>query len=509
MPNKKSAGYDGLSMEIVKKCYPELIDPLVDLVNCSLGEGVFPDGAKLAIVKPLFKKDDAGLPQNYRPISLLPSISKIIEKVVCNSLVDYLSINGILFANQFGYQRKKSTKLALVNFVNKCIDALDEGEVAIGCFIDLSKAFDCVVHSILLKKLAAIGIKDKALSWIHSYLSNRLQITKIDAVDKTGTKQSFLSDSLPISYGVPQGSILGPILFLIYINDISSYLPSNLLTIFADDTSLLTRHKDLASLEQETFFNINTLSQYFSNINLHINPKKSQFLTFMTDQRRTILTRAGSIFPSVILGEDTISDSQHIDYLGVRLDGGLRWNDHIDRLAKQLSSNIFVLKNISSLNNISLSKLVYFSLIESLIRYSIVLWGHSSNNNLNRIFTLQKRAIRTMLKLKPSHSCLDHFKKLNILTVPSIYMFETIVYVKELNFVKAHQHSYNTRNRNFNPSISHNLKLYEGKPEYIGLKLLSKVPREITKISDLKNFKIKLKNNLLEKSFYQLPSYLT
>lgn len=505
MSNKKSSGKDGLSMEIIKKCSSELINPLLDVVNSSLRGGVFPDGAKLAIVKPLFKKDDPDLPQNYRPISLLPTISKIIEKIACNSLVDYLMNNEILFINQFGYQRKKSTKLALVNFVSRCIDALDGGETAIGCFIDLSKAFDCVVHSVLLEKLAAIGIKDKALEWIESYLSNRSQITKIDATDKCGVKKSFFSDSKPISYGVPQGSILGPILFLIYINDISNHLPSNLLTIFADDTSLLVKHKDLASLEQETFFNINTLSQYFSSINLHINPQKTQSIVFMTDQKRNNLARAGTDLPAVVLNEDSIAESEYVSYLGVRMDGGLRWTEHIAGLAKQLSSGIFVLKNISSLNNLSLSMLVYYSLFESLIRYSIILWGHSSSLNLNRIFRLQKRAVRTILKLKPTVSCLDHFKKLNILTVPSIYMFETIVYVKEQNLVRAHQHSYNTRNRNFNPSTQHNLRLFECKPEYIGLKLLTKIPNEIAQINDLNKFKKELKSHLLNQCFYQIP----
>jgi len=167
-------------------------------------------------------------------------------------------------------------------------------------------------------------------------------------------------------------------------------------------------------------------------------------MLFMTNQKNNYLTRVGSVFPTVTLDDEIMSESEHVDYLGVRLDGGLRWNDQVEKLAKRLSSNIFVLKNISSLNNISLSKLVYNSLIESLIKYSIILWGLSSQNNLERIFKLQKRAIRTMLKLQPSASCFDHYKELSILTVPCIYMFEKIVYVKEQNLVKAHQHPHNT-----------------------------------------------------------------
>lgn len=228
----------------------------------------------------------------------------------------------------------------------------------------------------------------------------------------------------------------------------------------------------------------------------------------MTEQKRNT-NRLGTVLPSVVLDETPIVESQFVDYLGVRLDGGLRWNDHVDRLAKQLSANIFALKNISSLNNIALSKLVYFGLIESLIRYSIVLWGSSSSSNLNRIFVLQKRAVRCILKLRPTESCLDHFKELGFLTVPSIYMYEVITFVKEQHLVKAHQHIYNTRNKNFNPSISHNLKLYETKPEYIGLKLLSQLPSVLNKINDLNKFKRELKNYLINKCYYQLPNYLT
>ena len=229
----------------------------------------------------------------------------------------------------------------------------------------------------------------------------------------------------------------------------------------------------------------------------------------MTDQKRKRLNNAGTTLPSVLLDDMIIEEAQFVDYLGVRLDGGLRWNEHVDKLAKQLASNIFVLKNISSLNNISLSKLVYYGLIESLIRYSVILWGSSSKCNLNRIFVLQKRAIRCILRLKPTDSCFDHFKELQILTVPSIYMFEVICYIKEHNPATAHQHSHNTRNRNINPSVTHNLKLFESKPDYIGLKFFNQLPPQIAQISSIKKFKYELKKYLIDQCFYQLPPYLT
>lgn len=413
--------------------------------------------------------------------------------------------NNLLFSNQFGYQKKKSTKLALINFINKCVDALEGGEAAIGCFIDLSKAFDTVNHKILLNKLVKLGIKGTVLNWFTSYLANRTHQTVIDFTRPGGQREQFASKLSYLQVGVPQGSILGPILFLIYINDIADYIPINSLTIFADDTSLFSRHKDLTLLEQENHILINELSQYFSELHLNINSKKSNYIFFSTDSKKRCMFREGVDAPSVCLGEEFLETSETVDYLGVRLDGGLSWNDHVSKLANILSGNVFVLRNIATLNCLHLSRLVYFSLIESHLRYLIVLWGNSSKQNLMKIFVIQKRAIRAMLKLRPRDSCHQHFIDLSILTVPSLFMFESICYVKEHNLIQPHNHDYNTRNRHLNPSIQHRLKLFEIKPEFVGLKLFSKLPQGIRDINDIKKFKTQLKSYLLKGCFYNLP----
>jgi hypothetical protein len=193
----------------------------------------------------------------------------------------------------------------------------------------------------------------------------------------------------------------------------------------------------------------------------------------------------------------------------VRLDGGLRWGDQIESLASTLSKNVFVLRNVASLNNIKLSKMVYHSLFESYIRYSIVLWGNSSKQNLNKIFIIQKRAIRCMMGLKQTDSCVLHFQNLEILTVPSLFMYETILYVIDNSLVTSHSHRYNTRNRSINPSTHHNLKLFEQKPGYIGLKFFAMLPSELRDFSNISSFKNNLKAYLIQKCYYELPSFLT
>jgi hypothetical protein len=274
---------------------------LLCLINESLKAGEFPDGGKLALVRPIFKKDNPHLPQCYRPISLLPSIAKVLEKVVCNRLLDFLEKNDLIFSKQFAFQRGKSTKLALIDFTNKCIDALERGETAIGCFLDLSKAFDCVNHVVLVEKLQRVGFQGTVLNWLISYISNRQQKTVIDYKSEGGGKQKVFSELGNCSAGVPQGSILGPILFLIYVNDISSHFSENSLTIFADDTTLFARNKSIEDLELETFLQLNSLAQYFSDIDLKINPDKTQFLHFSTHQRTMRSRRVGCRPPAVFL----------------------------------------------------------------------------------------------------------------------------------------------------------------------------------------------------------------
>lgn len=509
MKNKNSSGLDGISSKIIKLCFNEMEAPLLHLVNASLSQGIFPDGGKHAIVKPIFKKDSRHTPQNYRPISLLPTVSKILEKAVSVRLMQFFEDHTLFFSNQFGYQKNKSTKLALIDFVNKCIDALEGGDTAVSCFIDLSKAFDCVNHSILINKLELLGVKGSALGWLTSYLCNRKQQTTINFTSETGLKKQFYSPIADNSWGVPQGSILGPILFLVYINDISSCssIPPESLTIFADDTSLFIRNKNISLLERETFDRLNVLAQYFSDINLNINSKKTNFMFIATSQKRRNQDRAGIPSPSVVLDDEVLEESSFVDYLGVRLDDGLSWTDHVDKLASTIASNIFVLRNLAVFNNMSLCKLVYFSLIESHLRYSIVLWGLSSKLNLNRIFVLQKKAIRCMSRLRPRDSCREKFIELEILTVPSLFMFEVIMYVKTNNLIQPHQHQYSTRNHRLNPSVQHTLKLFETKPSYAGLKYFSQLPSHIQDIADNKKFKKELKLHLIEKCFYSLPDF--
>ena len=231
LKNKTLSGHDGISIKLLKYLSPALLKPLTLIINQSLITGLFPEKLKIAKVQPLFKKGDEEHIENYRPISLLTSISKVFEKVVFLQLTKYFQDNGLFYDGQYGFRENHSTEMATVELLDRIISALDDKQLPISIYMDLSKAFDTLNHDILLDKLSYYGVEGTALQWFDSYLSNRSMYVEID---------NMKSSVRTLTTGVPQGSILGPLLFLIYMNDISN--SSNLFKfiLFADDTNLFS-----------------------------------------------------------------------------------------------------------------------------------------------------------------------------------------------------------------------------------------------------------------------------
>lgn len=232
----KSPGYDDISSNVVKNCQDQLFEPLKHIFSISLKEGIFPQQLKIARVSPIFKTGDDSLLTNFRPISVLPCFSKLLERIMYNRLYKFLLEHNILYEKQFGFQHAHATEHAIVQLVDQILQSFNENKYTIGVFIDLSKAFDTVDHEILIKKLESYGIRNLSLNWFRSYLSQRKQFISYEK-GKT--------DYEHILCGVPQGSILGPLLFLIYVNDLKRATKLLDPIMFADDTNLFYSHSNI------------------------------------------------------------------------------------------------------------------------------------------------------------------------------------------------------------------------------------------------------------------------
>ena len=274
-----ATGYDDISAMFPKMSAEYICNSLAHICNLSFS-GVFPDSLNIANVIPLFKSDDPMCFNNYRPVSLLSNLSKVFEILMFNRLMNFLEKFQILYENQFGFRKDCSTHMALLTLVDKLTQALENGEYVVGVFLDFSKAFDTVDHSILLEKLFHYGIRVSAYSWFQSYLSNRSQCATYD-----GVKSSLGS----IKCGVPQGSILEPLLFLLYINDLSFVCKYTFPVLFADDTNLFISGKDVPSLSQMMTSELGKISEWLKVNRLSLNIKKRITLYFQVEKGHQML----------------------------------------------------------------------------------------------------------------------------------------------------------------------------------------------------------------------------
>ena len=270
LKTKSSCGHDGSSVKMLKQIKYEISSSITLIINQSLTTGIFPERLKIAKVIPIYKKDDVKMFENYRPISILPAISKILEKTIFNQLHDYFQDNKLYSKNQFGFRRNHSTEYAALELIDRVILDMDKSEIPFSIFIDPSRAFDTLDHNILINKLQYYGIKCTALDLFQSYLSNRRQYFQF------GNNKS---DTTEITTGVPQGSILGPQLFIIYINDIIKFSTLFYTIIYADDTTLVGKLRDFElcnghSLSENINYEITKLTDWLNVNKLYRNKKR-------------------------------------------------------------------------------------------------------------------------------------------------------------------------------------------------------------------------------------------
>ena len=383
-------------IKVIKQSAYILAPALAHHFNYLMKVGTFPSELKIGKITPIYKKDNEELLENYRPISTLPIFGKIFEKIIYQRLYSFLVSQGILYDKQFGFRQNHSTSHALNHSINYINEALQRGEHVLGIFIDLSKAFDTIDHKILLSKLDLYGIRGIAHNLLKSYLSDRTQYVSI--FDET-------SDKLPVEYGVPQGSCLGPLLFLIYINDLSNILcnaKSNNceLVLFADDTNVFAKAKSKVSVYELANKILKLLSEYMKSNKLHINMSKCCYMYFHREYRNNLNDNNNT---ELKIDNNVIKQVTETKFLGVTIDEKLNWNAHIKHLTKKLASCTGILNRIKDSIPENLYKDLYHTLFESHMIYGITVWGGVSQNKLLPLFRLQKRCIRILFGDKEAY----------------------------------------------------------------------------------------------------------
>ena len=422
---KKSCDLNGLSMFFLKHYLNEIIKPLHHVISSSLRAGVVPSQLKIAKIVPIFKSGNMAAMDNYRPIALLNNFSKIIEKVVCIRLYSYLESNNILSGAQFGFRQGHSTVHPMVHFLNYISNAFEKKHHVLAIFCDLRKAFDTVDSGILLKKLYKMGVRGPELNWFKSYLTDRKQFVCVNG------KHSSLKN---IKIGVPQGSILGPLLFLIYIND----LPLATLLyplLFADDTTLLASGPDIDLLFDFVNSELKKIAYFFRLNKLALHPNKTNFILFSnslvarnTDRVLFIDNNNPNCVynPNLLVPLTRVNgsdDNPTVKFLGIYIDPLLTFKHHVQIISKKISSSLYFLRAAKNVLSKKALTTVYYSLIHSHLIYAIQIWSCCSTSIINKLFVKQKNALRIINNSSYNAHTESLFKNCKILPLPKLIDF--------------------------------------------------------------------------------------
>ena len=404
----KSYGSDGISTNLLKHIAPSLIKSLALITNQIIHTGVFPEKLKLAKVIPIFKKEDPALLTNYRPISLLPTISKVIEKVTSSQLYEYFEDSKLFAENQYGFRPCHSTEYAAVELVDRITTQMDNNKIPINIFLDLSNAFDSMNHKKLLDKLKYYGTIQ--LELFNSYLTNRKQYIELGDIK---------SKTLNISTGIPQGSILGPLLFIIYINDISQSSEMFNFITYADDTTLsstLNNFKNSENIDAGSLINdeLGKINEWLEINKLSLNINKSRYMLFHRPNKQVNA-------PTLQISNTNITKVNEFNFLGLTLDTNLKWRKHSEITSNKCSRTTGVLNKLKHILTQNKNKIIYNTLVLPHMNYCIMAWG----SQCERIYKVQKKAVRILTSRYNSHTD-PLFKRLNLLKITDLLRLQEL-----------------------------------------------------------------------------------
>lgn len=414
----KSTGYDGISTYVLKNCAGVLAKPLALCINKVLEEGTYPDFLKIARVTPIFKGGSKELASNYRPISVLTALNKVYESVLAERLKSFFKSQKLVYDHQYGFREKSGTATAAIEVMDFVLGNLDKRgySVVSALFIDLRKAFDSVNHEILLRKLYVYGVRGPALGILRSYLTGRRQFVSV-----SGEASSWRN----VSKGVPQGSVLGPLLFLMFLNDIAQLPLFGKIFLYADDACLMYPGTDDSSNCTKMNEDLELLSQYFSRNDLQLNVSKTKYMHLCSSRKLL------SGLSRVTYRGELVEEVQEFCYLGLWLDSNLTWKRHVHYLCSKLSQLVGIFYRVRDEIPLYALKRLYYALAHSRLTYMITVWANTTGENLERIQVLQNRLLKLIFRLPVLTETMRVYKESEMLPVKGIHVYATCRFMRQ------------------------------------------------------------------------------
>ena len=493
----KGSGPDSIPNFFIKIVISVIARPLAFLFNSSLFQGVFPDNWKHARVSPIFKDGSTEELSNYRPISVLPFLSRLFEKLVYCRLYKYLDHNGLIYRHQSGFRSLHSVASCLLSNTNEWYQNIDNNKLTGLAFIDLKKAFDTVDTKLLLEKLAHYGIRNVEQRWFASYLTSRRQFCRVN--DKSSSIEY-------ISCGVPQGSCLGPLLFLLFINDMPYSLTKVKVNVYADDTSLTYSDVKLDNVTQVINSELEELKEWLQGNKLSLNIDKTTSMIIGTKRKLTD-ENGENLLPNFTLDGETIQHKNATKYLGVQIDNQLKWKDHISQVSSKVVRAIGYIKYARKFLPRETLRMLYLGLVEPHFRYCCSVWGSCGTVLRQKIEKLQNRAVRIITFSPYNAKTSPLLKHLKLPSIQDMIQQETVGMVYKAISNQAPEYlsvlfnrvsvmtgrtirnaNINLRPPRLNTTLAHNCFAHRG------ALLWNSLPTEIKSAKSFESFKNSLKN---------------
>ena len=520
LKNSKSCGVDNIDTYVIKLIVNEILPAVTHIVNLSIQQSKFPSMYKAAKVIPLLKKGDPLEAKNYRPVAILCILSKVIERVIFLQIVDYMNKNEYFHPNHHGFRAGHSTSTAMIQMYDSWVQAVDKGELAGVCMLDMSAAFDVVDHSILIDKLKLYGFDIEAITWMQQYLSGRSQAVYIDG---------SLSPFLPVNVGVPQGSILGPLCYILYTNDLpetvletSNHVHFSTLTTncpecgglccFADDSTYSVASRDQVDLQQKLNDKYAALSNFMNNNRLKLNDDKTHLLVMMTQKKQKII----NVNVEIETLTENIKPIKSEKLLGIYIQDNLKWTEYIQNseksLIRQLSTRLGALKVLSGAATFKTRLMVANGIFCSKLIFQISLWGGTEEFLLSSLQIVQNKAARVVAKRGIYTPVADLLRQCGWLSVRQLVFYHSVILVHKTLQTKtpkyiysklATEFPYNTRlasseSVRMGPEFQAKLSLTEKSFMNRATVCYNQLPTTLRKVQKEQKFKKELKQWVLE-----------